>query len=193
MPVLIGGNLNKPNTTQDHPHSRILFQVALTLDSPTLTLDLAIDLGQYMDITSLTALGAFNVQSVPLKVLIIINGNNTKGTICCHGSLVSGTCHKISTIHLMKSLMSSLRGATMLKARLECKNKLNGSTPILQIEENNDFEFDFENCRSILAKGSGLHVETLDGTFCEDFLYVGTLIEICYCNLSCIQKKNPFA
>ncbi|KAL7209251.1 hypothetical protein ACSBR1_030898 [Camellia fascicularis] len=51
----------------------------------------------------------------------------------------------------------------MLKARLGCKNKLNGSTPILQIEENNDFEFDFENCRSILAKGSKLHIETLDG------------------------------
>ncbi|CAL5383583.1 unnamed protein product [Camellia sinensis] len=102
-------------------------------------------------------------------------------------------CFHLSFTSFETLEFDTLRGATTLKARLECKNKLNGSTPILQIEENNDFEFDFENCRSILAKGSELHIETLDGTFCEDFLYVGTLIEICYCNLSCIQKKNPFA
>ncbi|CAL5332270.1 unnamed protein product [Camellia sinensis] len=81
----------------------------------------------------------------------------------------SRSVHGYHLSHSFRSLQRSigtsqaLRGATTLKARLECKNKLNGSTPILQIEENNDFEFDFENCRSILAKGSGLHIETLDG------------------------------
>ncbi|KAI8017593.1 hypothetical protein LOK49_LG04G00489 [Camellia lanceoleosa] len=58
---------------------------------------------------------------------------------------------------------SALRGATTLKARSGCKNKLNGSTPVLPIEENNDFEFDLEKCKSILAKGSELNIETSNG------------------------------
>ncbi|KAF5956677.1 hypothetical protein HYC85_003902 [Camellia sinensis] len=33
----------------------------------------------------------------------------------------------------------------------------------LPIEENNDFEFDLEKCKSILAKGSELNIETSKG------------------------------
>lgn len=58
----------------------------------------------------------------------------------------------------------ALRGAATLKARSGCKNKLNGSMPVLPIEDhNNDFELDFEKCRSLLAKGTELKIELPDG------------------------------
>lgn len=59
---------------------------------------------------------------------------------------------------------SALKGAETLKARSRCKNILNGSTPVLPIEDNvNDLDFDFEKCRLLLAKGIELGIETSDG------------------------------
>ncbi|KAF7152653.1 hypothetical protein RHSIM_Rhsim01G0012300 [Rhododendron simsii] len=65
---------------------------------------------------------------------------------------------------LTAAAATSLRGAATLKARSGCKNKLNGSVPVLPIEDhNNDFELDFEKCRSLLAKGAELKIELPDG------------------------------
>lgn len=62
------------------------------------------------------------------------------------------------------SIFSALKGAKTLKARSRCKNILNGSTPVLPIEDNvNDLDFDFEKCRLLLAKGIELGIETSDG------------------------------
>ncbi|GMP36248.1 hypothetical protein CsSME_00008441 [Camellia sinensis var. sinensis] len=77
-------------------------------------------------------------------------------------SAMSGTSAS-DILTLTAAATTSLRGATTLKARSGCKNKLNGSTPVLPIEENNDFEFDLEKCKSILAKGSELNIETSKG------------------------------
>lgn len=61
---------------------------------------------------------------------------------------------------------TSLKGAETLKARSRCKNILNGSTPVLPIEDNvNDLDFDFEKCRLLLAKGIELGIETSDGDY----------------------------
>ena len=69
--------------------------------------------------------------------------------------------------HLLLLLLFSwmfvvaLRGAATLKVSAGYKNKLiNGVSPVLPIE---DLNFDFENCRSIIAKGAELNVETPDG------------------------------
>lgn len=59
--------------------------------------------------------------------------------------------------------MAALKGATTLKARSGCKNKVNGIAPILPIEESLEIDFDLETCRSTLAKGAELGVETPDG------------------------------
>lgn len=57
----------------------------------------------------------------------------------------------------------ALKGAATLKARTGCKNRLNGSAPVLPIKDNRDIDFDFEKCRSMLANATELHVETPDG------------------------------
>ncbi|KAK6944286.1 Pleckstrin-like, plant [Dillenia turbinata] len=64
---------------------------------------------------------------------------------------------------LTAAATTSLRGAATLKARTGCRNRLNGTAPILPIEENGDVEFDFDKFRSILAKGAELNIETSDG------------------------------
>ncbi|XP_058191089.1 VAN3-binding protein isoform X1 [Rhododendron vialii] len=65
---------------------------------------------------------------------------------------------------LTAAAATSLRGAATLKARSGCKDKLNGSVPVLPIEDhNNDFELDFEKCRSLLTKGTELKIELPDG------------------------------
>ncbi|KAJ4833131.1 hypothetical protein Tsubulata_006239 [Turnera subulata] len=67
---------------------------------------------------------------------------------------------------LTAAAATSIRGAATLKARAGCKNMLNGSAPVLPIEDSStDIDFDFAKCRSILANGSQLHVETPDGNF----------------------------
>ncbi|KAH9654143.1 auxin canalization protein (DUF828) [Citrus sinensis] len=66
---------------------------------------------------------------------------------------------------------TSLKGAETLKARSRCKNILNGSTPVLPIEDNvNDLDFDFEKCRLLLAKGIELGIETSDGRWIRDYI-----------------------
>lgn len=60
-------------------------------------------------------------------------------------------------------IIAAIRGADTLKARTGCKSGLNGSSPVLPLEDNNELVFDFEKCRSVLAKGAELNVETSDG------------------------------
>lgn len=62
---------------------------------------------------------------------------------------------------------AALKGATTLKARSGCKNRLSGGVPILPIEDNNDLDFDFEKGRLILSQGAELYVETPEGTFVQ--------------------------
>ncbi|XP_052485482.1 VAN3-binding protein isoform X1 [Gossypium raimondii] len=80
------------------------------------------------------------------------------------GSAMSGTSAS-DILTLTASANASLRGAGTLKARTECKNRSSGGAPILPIEDNNDLPFEFEKCRSILAKGAELAVETPDGKY----------------------------
>ncbi|GLT80435.1 hypothetical protein SLA2020_518740 [Shorea laevis] len=78
------------------------------------------------------------------------------------GSAMSGTSAS-DVLTLTAAATTSLRGAATLKARSGCRNILNVSSPILPIEDNNDFTFEFSKCRSMLAKGTELGVETPDG------------------------------
>uniref|UniRef100_A0A2N9EN13 PH domain-containing protein n=1 Tax=Fagus sylvatica TaxID=28930 RepID=A0A2N9EN13_FAGSY len=80
------------------------------------------------------------------------------------GSAMSGTSSS-DILTLTAAATTSLKGAATLKARSGCKNRLNGSAPILPIEDNNDMDFNFEKHRTILAKGAELSVETPDGKY----------------------------
>lgn len=80
------------------------------------------------------------------------------------GSAMSGT-NASDILTLTAAAATSLKGASTLKARSGCKNRLNGSAPILPIEDNNDLDFNFEKHRTILAKGTELSVETPDGNY----------------------------
>ncbi|XP_010545436.1 PREDICTED: VAN3-binding protein [Tarenaya hassleriana] len=65
---------------------------------------------------------------------------------------------------LTASATTSLRGAETLKARTGCK--MNGTAPVLPIEDSSDFPSEFNhNNTSLLAKGTHLFVETPDGDF----------------------------
>ncbi|KAL3535286.1 hypothetical protein ACH5RR_003747 [Cinchona calisaya] len=79
------------------------------------------------------------------------------------GSAMTGTSAS-DILTLTAAATTSLRGAATLKVRAGYKNKLiNGGAPVLPIEDHNDLNFDFENCRSVIAKGAQLNVETPDG------------------------------
>ncbi|XP_022751632.1 VAN3-binding protein [Durio zibethinus] len=80
------------------------------------------------------------------------------------GSAMSGTS-EADIFTLTAAANTSLRGAATLKARTGCKNRINGSAPVLPIEDSNDFPFEFQKCRSMLAKGAELGVETPDGKY----------------------------
>ncbi|KAK8683097.1 hypothetical protein V6N13_039165 [Hibiscus sabdariffa] len=80
------------------------------------------------------------------------------------GSAMSGTSAS-DILTLTASANTSLRGAATLKARTGYKNRFNVSAPILPIEDTNDFPFEFEKCRLMLAKGTELGVETPDGKY----------------------------
>ena len=58
----------------------------------------------------------------------------------------------------------ALKGAATLKGRAGYKNRLNGSAPVLPIEESNELDSDLEKHRSMLAKGAQLTFHTSDGT-----------------------------
>ncbi|KAK4369210.1 hypothetical protein RND71_013002 [Anisodus tanguticus] len=77
------------------------------------------------------------------------------------GSAMTGTSAN-DILTLTAAATTSLRGAETLKARSGYKNILNGSTPVLPIEDN-DYNFNYEKCRSILSKGAELYIETTDG------------------------------
>ncbi|CAA7052611.1 unnamed protein product [Microthlaspi erraticum] len=81
------------------------------------------------------------------------------------GSAMTGT--SVSEIlTLTASATTSLRGAATLKARRSCKiNRLNGSAPVLPIEDSSDLPPEFDKNTSLLAKGTDLFVETPDGDF----------------------------
>ncbi|XP_009607011.1 VAN3-binding protein-like [Nicotiana tabacum] len=78
------------------------------------------------------------------------------------GSAMSGT-NASDILTLTAAATTSLRGAETLKARAGFKNILNGSTPVLPIEDSNDYNFNYEKCRSILSKGAELYIEKSDG------------------------------
>ncbi|XP_059636227.1 VAN3-binding protein [Cornus florida] len=68
---------------------------------------------------------------------------------------------------LTAAAATSLRGAATLKARSGCNNRLiNGSVPVLPIQDNDHFDFNFDKCRSILAKGTELSIQTSDNGRC---------------------------
>ncbi|KAL0681831.1 hypothetical protein Bca4012_048678 [Brassica carinata] len=79
------------------------------------------------------------------------------------GSAMTGT--SVSEIlTLTASATTSLRGAATLKARRSCKiNRLNGSAPVLPIEDSSDLPPEFDKNTSLLAQGTDLLVETPDG------------------------------
>ncbi|KAF2563296.1 hypothetical protein F2Q70_00014815 [Brassica cretica] len=81
------------------------------------------------------------------------------------GSAMTGT--SVSEIlTLTASATTSLRGAATLKARRSCKiNRLNGSAPVLPIEDSSDLPPEFDKNTSLLAQGTDLLVETPDGDF----------------------------
>ncbi|KAL8488725.1 hypothetical protein ACS0TY_024394 [Phlomoides rotata] len=80
------------------------------------------------------------------------------------GSAISRTTAS-EVVTLTAAATTSIRGADTLKARTGCKSRLNGSSPVLPLEDNNELVFNFEKCRSILAKGAELNVETSDGRY----------------------------
>ncbi|KAJ4709431.1 VAN3-binding protein [Melia azedarach] len=80
-------------------------------------------------------------------------------------SAMSGTSAN-DILTLTAAATTSLKGAATLKARSRCKNRFNGSTPVLPLEDNiNDLDFDLEKCRSLLSKGTELGIETSDGKY----------------------------
>ncbi|RID41206.1 hypothetical protein BRARA_J01183 [Brassica rapa] len=81
------------------------------------------------------------------------------------GSAMTGT--SVSEIlALTASATTSLKGAATLKARRSCNiNRLNGSAPVLPIEESSELPPEFEKNRYLLAQGTDLFVETPDGDF----------------------------
>ncbi|XP_055822990.1 VAN3-binding protein [Solanum dulcamara] len=78
------------------------------------------------------------------------------------GSAMTGTSAS-DILTLTAAATTSLRGAETLKARSGYKNILNGSTPVLPIEDSNDYNFNYEKCRSILSNGAELYIEKSDG------------------------------
>lgn len=60
-------------------------------------------------------------------------------------------------------LVAAVKGATTLKARTGCKNRLKGIAPVLPIEDSHEIDFDLEKCRLALDKGAELGIETPDG------------------------------
>ncbi|KAL2481047.1 Plant protein of unknown function (DUF828) with plant pleckstrin-like proteiny-like region [Abeliophyllum distichum] len=78
------------------------------------------------------------------------------------GSAMNGTSAS-EIVTLTAAAATSLKGAATLKARSGYKNKLNGSAPVLPLEDINKSDFNFDKCKSILAKGTDLNIETTDG------------------------------
>ncbi|XP_015080462.1 VAN3-binding protein [Solanum pennellii] len=78
------------------------------------------------------------------------------------GSAMTGTSAS-DILTLTAAATTSLRGAETLKARSGYKNILNGGTPVLPIEDSNDYNFNYEKCRSILSKGADLYIEKSEG------------------------------
>ncbi|CAA2976466.1 Hypothetical predicted protein [Olea europaea subsp. europaea] len=80
------------------------------------------------------------------------------------GSAMNGTSAS-EILTLAAAAATSQKGAATLKARSGYKNKLNGSAPVLPLDDINESDFDFEKCKSILAKGMDLYIETADGRY----------------------------
>ncbi|XP_075491854.1 VAN3-binding protein [Primulina tabacum] len=68
-------------------------------------------------------------------------------------------------VTLTAAAATSIRGSDTLKARSGYKNRFNESSPVLPLEDNHDHDFNFEKCRSILAKGAELKIEGTDGRY----------------------------
>ncbi|XP_021895203.1 VAN3-binding protein isoform X1 [Carica papaya] len=79
-------------------------------------------------------------------------------------SATSGTSAS-DILTLTAAATTSLKGAATLKARSGCKNRLNGTAPVLPIEDASDLPMEFEKSRLLLAKGAELGVETPDAKY----------------------------
>ncbi|PIN22088.1 hypothetical protein CDL12_05213 [Handroanthus impetiginosus] len=79
-------------------------------------------------------------------------------------SAISGTSAS-EIVTLTAAAATSIRGADTLKARSGYKSRLNGSSPVLPLEDNNEVDFNFEKCRLILTKGAEINIETTDGRY----------------------------
>ncbi|XP_057968397.1 VAN3-binding protein [Malania oleifera] len=77
-------------------------------------------------------------------------------------SAMTGTAAS-DILTLTAAATTSMKGAATLKVRTGCKNRLNGTAPVLPIEDNNELQSDFENCKLLLAMGAELRIETPDG------------------------------
>ncbi|KAF3452862.1 hypothetical protein FNV43_RR03295 [Rhamnella rubrinervis] len=80
------------------------------------------------------------------------------------GSAMTGTTAS-DVLTLTAAAKTSLKGAATLKQRTGCKNRLKGIAPVLPIEESCEIDLDLEKCRSTLAKGAELGIETPDGDY----------------------------
>ncbi|KAM7252638.1 hypothetical protein ACFE04_008147 [Oxalis oulophora] len=80
------------------------------------------------------------------------------------GSAMSST-NASDILTLTAAATTSLKGAATLKARTVCKNKFNSTAPELPLEDKNEFSFNFEKYKSVLAKGAQFGVETPDGDY----------------------------
>ncbi|GER52093.1 hypothetical protein STAS_29519 [Striga asiatica] len=80
------------------------------------------------------------------------------------GSAVGGTSAG-EIVTLTAAAATSIRGVDTLKGRVGQRSRLNGSMSVLPLADSNGAEFEFEKCRSVLARGAELYIETADGRY----------------------------
>ncbi|KAL5699386.1 hypothetical protein ACHQM5_030297 [Ranunculus cassubicifolius] len=78
-------------------------------------------------------------------------------------AMTSASATEILT--LTAAAATSLRGASTLRARPGCRDRLHGSRTMIPIEDKTKINFDFGKCRSMLAKGSDFGIEKSDGKY----------------------------
>ncbi|KAH6781785.1 auxin canalization protein, partial [Perilla frutescens var. hirtella] len=111
---------------------------------------------------------------------------------CVIGSAISGSdANEIVTLTTLAT--TSIRGADALKVRSACKNRLNGSSPVLPLEDSNEVDFNFEKCRSVLAKGADLSIETADGRYSQRSVSVVLTNEGKVLNYSYLCILKPYS
>ncbi|KAH6818101.1 auxin canalization protein [Perilla frutescens var. frutescens] len=111
---------------------------------------------------------------------------------CVIGSAISGSdANDIVTLTTLAT--TSIRGADALNVRSACKNRLNGSSPVLPLEDSNEVDFNFEKCRSVIAKGADLSTETADGRYSQRSVSVVLTNEGKVLNYSYLCILKPYS